>query len=427
MKKVKILLKDGNSFEGIILERPETFPEGFITLKLDSGYNIGIDKSTIKEIREIGNISLGKGEKVKKIKKIKEKEQKGKEKPKLVILHTGGTIASRVDYSTGGVIAQLSPEDLLEMVPELGEWFKVESRLIANIMSENIRFEHYNLFMKEIKSEIEKGADAIIMGHGTDTMHYTAAALHYGIENLPIPIILVGAQRSSDRPSTDAWLNLKGAALFAKEAIKEAIKNSKTIAGVFIAMHKAHSDNIISILPGYRCRKMHTSSRDAFKPINANPVAEVDVSNEKVNFIDTGDFVISEREKLNNLRIHLYDPELKIAIIKAHPNMSPQEILSYKDFDGIILEGTGLGHFPILGDNISDKNNEILNALKTLSNKIPIIMTSQCINGRVNMDVYAPGRILREIGIEGHLSDLTPEATFIKLAHELSKKKKLKN
>ncbi|MCD6589776.1 Glu-tRNA(Gln) amidotransferase subunit GatD, partial [Candidatus Woesearchaeota archaeon] len=351
MEKIRIILKDGRVFEGILIPRPREFSENFISIKLKNGYNIGIAKENIERIEKLGIVE----EKKESEKKL---EIGGKDKPLLVVLHTGGTIASRIDYKTGGVSAKTSPEELVEMVPVIKKFFRVKTRLIANLLSENMRFEHYNHILREIEREIKNNARAIIIGHGTDTMHYTGAALHYSIKGLNIPIVLVGSQRSSDRPSTDAWLNLQGAAIFINKAIKE------NIGGVFIAMHRDESDKEIEILAAYRARKMHTSRRDAFKPINTEPVALVDIEKGGVRLTKNIEEFRNREEKLE---ITYFNPELRIGILKAHPHMDKQEILAFKGFDGLIIEGTGLGHFPIIADDISKKNEEVLKALKELA------------------------------------------------------------
>lgn len=387
MRKVRIKLSDGRVIEGIELDRPSTLSNEFITVKLKNGYNIGIKKANIKDIEYLGEIKQS--ETIKKYKK-------DSKKPLLVVLHTGGTIASKVDYSTGGVVARISPDELVSMVPEIEHYFSVHTELVFNTFSENMTFKHYNVLIDKIAEAVKNNAKGIIIGHGTDTMHYTAAALHFALK-LPIPVVLVGSQRSSDRPSSDAWLNIKGAVLFINEAIK------KDIAGVFIAMHRSMSDDYITILP-YKSRKMHTSRRDAFKPINSKEVAIVDVMNNKVEIID-------DSYKKQELSISHYNENLRIGVLKVHPGLTKEEILFYKDFDALIIEGTGLGHFPV----------ELIPALKEVTSKIPVIMTSQCIYGRINMNVYSTGRMLQEIGVQGNLSDLTSEATLMKIAMQLSK------
>jgi len=199
--KVKVVTKD-EEIEGILMpEQP-----GFVVLKLDSGYNIGVDKKRVREIKVLKKRTKREAE------LPKEKEKKGL--PKITILHTGGTIASKVDYETGGVVSRFTPEEILGMFPELREIANIDSKLIFNISSEDMRFAHYNILAKEVEKEVKKGVDGIIITHGTDTLHYTGAALSFMLKDLGIPVILVGSQRSSDRGSSDAALNLISAAFF---------------------------------------------------------------------------------------------------------------------------------------------------------------------------------------------------------------------
>jgi len=409
-EKIRITLDDGTVLEGMVLPEKE---KGFINIKLDNGYNIGILKERIKKSEIIKKLEK-KGEKKKdfinknnenKANKTNKTNKSNKaNKPTLLIIHTGGTIASKVDYETGAVKPSFSPEYILSRVSLLKE-FNIQVFVLGNILSENMRFEHYNVIMEKI---YKSNVDCVIISHGTDTLHYTGAALHYGMTKY-LPVVLVGSQRSSDRPSTDAWQNLEGAALFLLEALKKGIN------GVFIAMHGDISDGRINILPGYRARKMHTSKRDAFKTINSEEVAIVDLEEKRVILKKVDEYKIKEEKRYTPFK------NLKIGILKAHPSMNKEEISCYKDFDALIIEGTGLGHIPIGIDEITDKNKEILEELKKLAKKIPIYISSQCIYGRINLDVYATGRKLKEIGVKGHLSDITTEALFMKVANELSK------
>ncbi len=392
--KVKIITKD-KEYIGIYVPSPS---KNTFILKLDSGYNLGISKIKIKSIRLI---------KKSKEKKFKKEKIKFKKKlPTVLILHTGGTIASRVSYETGAVISRFKPEELISMFPELKKIANIKSKLIFQIFSEDIRFSHYNKIAKEISKNMN--VKGIIVTHGTDTLHYTASALAFILENIPIPVILVGAQRSSDRGSTDAYLNLISAAYFIAKT---------NFQGVAICMHSSINDETCYILPACKTRKLHTSRRDAFKVINDSPIAEIKKSEIKFFKKPT---ITKEKFKLK-----LIKPNLKIGILKAHPNMYAKEIDNYKNFDGLILEGTGLGQFPI---NYLDKstleNKKTYNKLKQLSKKIPIVMTSQCLFGSLNMNVYATGRKLQDIGIIGNYTDILPETAFIKLAFLLSHHKK---
>lgn len=327
------------------------------------------------------------------------------------ILHLGGTIAAKVSPK-GGVSAQYTAKEILELYPEIKKLAAIKSRLVANMLSENMNFSHYNLLAKEIQKEIKSGVDGIIITHGTDTMHYTSAALSFILENLPVPVILVGAQRSSDRGSSDAALNLVSAVNFI---------NKTDFAEVAVCMHASMEDTHCSILPGLKTKKLHTSRRDAFKPVNAKPYALI--------YHDQGlDLLRKDFKKVNKksrLQLRLFNPKIKIGILKTHPNMSSEEIRFYSKFDGLILEGTGLGHAPIVKtDSFTSENLKIFSELEKLAKKFPVVMTSQCTFGRINMNVYNPGRKLQEIGILGNLNDMTPETAFIKLAWLLSNYKK---
>ncbi len=357
-----------------------------LVLKLDSGYNMGIKKAKIKSFKTL----KGKGNVKKIVKKVKSK----KSLKTIAILHTGGTVASRVDYETGGVSSQFTPEDLLRMYPELGERVNIRSKLILNVFSEDLGFKHYNLIAKEIEKEVKKKVDGVIVTHGTDTMHYSSAALSFILEGLKVPVVFVGSQRSSDRGSSDARLNLVSACDF-------IVKSG--LAGVFVCMHEGMGDDSCLIFNGLKVRKLHSSRRDAFKAVNCKPVARV--SGGKFKILD-GFKVKGEKFKLR-----LFKESLKVGFLKVHPQMCKEEVLCFKKFDGLVVEGTGLGHVGV-NDNL-----EVLKAFKSL--KIPIVMSSQCVFGRVNMNVYSTGRKLQEF-IFGNLNDMTPETSFIKLAWLLS-------
>ncbi len=373
---------------------------GYLVLKLDSGYNIGIDESKIK------NKELVKAAEPAASKETSVEQKKGLKK--IAILHTGGTIASKIDYSTGGVIAQFSAEDMLNLFPELTDIANITSRQIASMQSEMMRFAHHNLIAREVAKEVENGVDGVIVTHGTDTLHYSSAALAFILEGLSVPVLLVGSQRSSDRGSTDAADNLLSAAYFIAES---------DFAGVGICMHENSDDANNLILPATKSRKMHTSRRDAFRPINTTAIARVNYAEKNISFI-------SEYEKRNKktITLKLIKEDIKVGIVKVHPNISADQFAFFSGYDGLVLEGTGLGHIPNQKvDDASAENAKIQKAVeKLVADGTVVADSSQCIYGRVHMNVYTPLRELQDIGVVGHLSDMTPETTFIKLAWLLS-------
>jgi glutamyl-tRNA(Gln) amidotransferase subunit D len=380
-----------------------------IFLKLKSGYNIGIEKTKIKNSKLL--------EQKKEIIKEKTKHDPKKGLPKIMILHTGGTIASRVDYATGAVTAKFTPDEIIGLFPELGTFANIESELISNMPSDDMNFSHYNMIGRAIENALkEEDLKGIILTQGTDTLHYTASALSFMLEHIDIPVLIVGSQRSSDRPSSDAATNLINAAYF----ITQAEKNK--FSGVAICMHQSTNDPDSNILAGTNARKMHSSRRDAFKSINSKFLAKVNYETKKIIIEDKNDlkkYYFNKEQKKFSLKS--FDENIKIGIIRSRPGLRHEEIKIYENFDGIILEGTGLGHFPIeTFDKSTEQNKEILETIKKIAKQHIAVMTTQCINGRVNLNVYSPGRLLKDNGVLGHNIDMITETAYIKLAWLLS-------
>lgn len=398
----------GESISGKLIKEDDEF----LTLKLDSGYNAILKKSQVTV--------LSKKEVKSQAKKTVKSLQKNKSLPKVTILHTGGTIASKIDYTTGAVSSKFEPKELLNLFPELNSIANINSKMIRNMASDDMRFEHFNIMLDEIKKAVNANSDGIIISHGTDTMHYTSAALSYALENLNIPVLLVGAQRSSDRPSSDAYSNLNAAVSF----IVENFKLKKKFSRVGICMHSNISDNEFFILDGINAKKMHSSKRNAFVQVNYLPAAKL--LNSKIEIIRDELFVDNHTENLqNNVKIQKYNPKLKIAFLKVHPSMFPSEVDFYKNCDAVIIEGTGLGHIPISQiDEFTNLHLDILESIKSLiENGVKVIIGVQTTFGVSNLNVYSPGRKLKSLGVYGHGMNLTTETLFMRTAYILSKDK----
>jgi glutamyl-tRNA(Gln) amidotransferase subunit D len=387
----KVLVKtEDKVYKGIMM--PSDNPSTAV-VKLDSGYNVGIDT---KQIKAVEVLDKAKGQT-----SIIKSPASDPSKPTIAILHTGGTVASKVDYETGGVIASFTVADFLQMFPEMKNIANIRSNHISNMMSEDMRFIHYQKIAKAIQDEITAGVKGIIIGHGTDTLAITAAALTFMFDNLPVPVILVGSQRSSDRGSTDSEINLVCAAEFITKT---------DFAGVAICMHASTDDNKCLILPPTKTRKLHTSRRDAFKTVNDTPIAEVDYQTRKIQFLKHYPKKSDVKGKL--ILKNKFDE--KVAIIKTYVNMSPlfYNALIKEKFKGLVLEGTGIGQIP---SNIPE-NLPNYEALKDFIKQGGIVvLTSQCIFGRVHPDIYANCRRLKEIGVIFG-EDMLTETAHIKLA-----------
>ena len=404
---VEVTAKE-ETVRGILVPSSE-FDKETVVIKLDSGYNMGIRNADLVGIKLLQASKMEKEAVKGAVKEHVKAAAKGL--PKISILHTGGTIAARVDYKTGGVTGLFDESEMLSLFPELKDIANINSMKIMQLQSEMVRFSHYNIMAREIEKEIGRGVDGIILTHGTDTLHYSSSALAFMLQGLSIPVILVGAQRSSDRGSTDAALNLLSAAYF--------IANSD-FAGVAICMHESISDTSCLILPATKTRKMHTSRRDAFRPINAKPIASVNYEERKIIF--SGKDYEKKDGSNKKLQVKLFNDKIKVAIIKSHTNMYAGQFEAYKGYDGIVLEGTGLGHIP--NEEIDEHTHEHKRIQSAVAGLIRggtvVVMSPQTIYGRIQMKVYTPQRELTGIGVLGHLNDMTPETTFIKLAWLLS-------
>ena len=369
------------TYSGILMPRYESGDESHVVLKLKSGYNIGIEFEEIKKIEKIGQIESGT-----KDTQILEKDDK---LPKLLLLSTGGTIASKVDYRTGAVTPALSAKELYEAVPEIAKIANVDAEVLFSEYSENLQPEHWLEIAKKIDSVANSDYLGIIIAHGTDTMHYSSAFLSFALSGFKKPIVLVGSQRSSDRPSSDAALNLIGATKF-------LVQTKST--GIFIVMHQNESDDAIACHLGTRVRKNHTSKRNAFQTVGSEP-AFIMYEDKILKNLEKDYF----SEKQYNPRINL---DTKVALIKYHPGFDPNVIdsLIQLQFKAIIFEGTGLGH---IGKTMYDS------VKKAKENGIFLGMTSQCIDGRVSMTVYESGRDLLDMGIVP-LENMIPEVALVK-------------
>ncbi|MDD3248235.1 MAG: Glu-tRNA(Gln) amidotransferase subunit GatD [Methanosarcina sp.] len=381
--------RNGTVYEGKVMPSME----GYIAIKMNSGYNAGFStdkvKVTLQEKKE--ETVNGSGTGVKECKPDGEKiPEPGKKLPKVAILSTGGTIASKIDYRTGAVTSQFTADDILAAIPELKEIADFKGRVISSILSENMDSDSWQNLAKAVVEEIEAGAEGVIITHGTDTMMYSAAALSFMIET-PVPIVFVGSQRSADRPSSDNAMN---AICAARVAISD-------IAEIVVVMHGTTSDDFCEIHRGTKVRKMHTSRRDAFKSVSSLPVGTVDyITGEIKTFID----YTRRGEKSLKFKPGM---EPKCAIVKFTPGADPTVLDYYisNGYRGLVIEGTGLGH-------VSTKWIPLLQ--KAVDAKMPVIVTSQCLNGRICDRVYDTGRDMLKAGaIEGE--DTLPETALVKL------------
>jgi glutamyl-tRNA(Gln) amidotransferase subunit D len=382
------VITSSKTYEGRLMPSFEDKPTTLI-LKLGNGYNVGVKFSRIKKIELVrrGRKTSFPTRKVKHRKTL----------PTILLIATGGTIASRVDYETGGVIALSSPEEFLRANPEISNFANLKLLQPFTVMSENMKFSHYTKLAKIISKEI-KNHDGVIITHGTDTLHLTSAAMSFMLRELGKPVAVVGAQRSSDRGSADGVQNLLCAVHYCLSDIAE----------VSVVMHGSSEDDYCLAIQGAKVRKMHTERRDAFRPINKEPLAKIWPAGEvkiiNKDYRKRGGITKSEQSISN-----------KVALVKAYPNSDPGIIDYYarRGVKGIVIEGTGFGHVPL----------DWLPIIRKYRRKIFFVQTSQCLYGRTNLFVYSPLRKLAELGVISG-ADMLPETAYIKLAWVLGQTSK---
>jgi glutamyl-tRNA(Gln) amidotransferase subunit D len=382
---------DGLTNSGIIMPRHESGDDKHLVLKLGSGYNVSIK---VDEIEKRENLSSP---------EVKPESPDTREDdpklPKIKILATGGTIASRVDYRTGGVTPRLSADDIYEAVPELEKIANIDAEVLFSEYSENLQPDHWTKIAEKLDSLADSDYKGILVAHGTDTMHYTSSFLSFALAGFPIPVALVGSQRSPDRASSDATQNLIAASKFLVES------NTK---GIFLVMHHQEEDQTVACHIGTRVRKNHTSKRAAFETVGGDPAFTITPTLEIQKNIQDDFF----KDVKYNPRIKI---DTKVALVKYHPGYDPKliENLIQTGCKAIIFEGTGLGH---VGRTMHDV------VKKAKENDLFLGMTSQCIDGRVSMTVYESGRDLLELGITP-LENMTPETSLVKAMWALANSK----
>ncbi|MBN1431418.1 MAG: Glu-tRNA(Gln) amidotransferase subunit GatD [Methanomicrobiaceae archaeon] len=363
----------GSELEGFFI----TERDGKAVIKLDSGYNVGIDAGLMKKLETQAPKPP-----------VPVKIEQDESLPPLSIVSTGGTIASKIDYRTGAVTSQFEADDIMRAIPGLAGIGRFSAKVPATILSENMTPAIWKELASTVYSEIRNGARGVIVTHGTDTMAYSAAALSFMIDT-PVPIVFVGSQRSADRPSSDNVMN----------GLCSAAAAVSDLGEVSVVMHATTSDDYCAIHRGTRVRKMHTSRRDAFASIGTDILGTVDYPSLDVKL---SGFAARRRDAEPSLDDRLDE---KVGIMYFYPGMSPAVVESFKGYSGLVIMGTGLGH----------TSSECIPAVRSLvRDGTQVVMTSQCLNGRVCDRVYDTGRDLLNAGvIEG--GDLLPEAAMVKL------------
>ena len=388
--------------------------KNLITMKLQNGYNVSFPESYVDSFEVLDEMPVIEEE-------IVESEPQDGTLPLVHLIHTGGTIASKVDYATGAVTARFDPHELLDAVPELRGIARIRAVKLGNMWSDDLRPRHWNRMLKATEEAFAEGAVGCVITHGTDTLHLSAAAISYGWSGQggrpPGRIVLTGSQRSPDRGSSDATENLIASVQWAAHGpIPSGYRDSSVVI-----VHASSSDGSCAVLPGCACRKYHSSRRDAFKPINQDVLGHV--------FIDGKEARIDYSPEAHDARVEAispkpFDESIRIAQFISDPHLHPDLVQGAidADFDALLFHGTGLGHIPI--SNPEDDSLENTRLRVMLEDHIAkggvVVMVTNAIHGPVNMNVYSKGRDQQDIGIIGHGSLCPPGSALVKLHHLLS-------
>ena len=376
--RIQVTTQDGARFEGLLMPRHGFSGADILTLKLDNGYNLGLlaDGASVEVLQKAT---------LRDVKRRMPAERP--DLPTIAILGTGGTIASFVDYRTGGVHPATKPEELAAAAPELFDVCDLRAEVVFEMFSEDMQPEHWSKIAERVAWHLNNGCRGVVVGHGTDTMGHTAAALAFCLQDLNGPVVLTGSQRSSDRPSSDAGLNLLAAARVAA---------TSDLGEVVVVMHETSDDDRLAIHRATRVRKMHTSRRDAFQSINAVPLGHV--QGDRVELADGYRSACPGPARVDAA----WDEE--VSMITSYPGLWPEHIEDVVRKATVIV-GTGLGH-------IAQRCLPGVQAV--LDRGAHVVMASQCIHGRVNMNVYSTGRDLLTMGVLP-AQDMLPEVAYIKL------------
>ncbi|MEW5936683.1 MAG: Glu-tRNA(Gln) amidotransferase subunit GatD [Candidatus Thermoplasmatota archaeon] len=370
----------GRVLEGVLIPRHELTAADIIVLKLKNGYNVGIKTKEGDEVHLLCR-------KVRAQPSVPDLRADA-EKPTVKLLGTGGTIASYVDYRTGAVHPALTPEQLTGVAPELREICRIDSKVMYSILSEDMTVACWEAIAEETHRALQDRHAGVVIAHGTDTMQFTASALSFMLHDLNAPVVLVGSQRSSDRPSSDARRNLLSAARLAAYG---------NLGEVAVVMHSTLSDDICAIHRGTRVRKMHASRRDAFRTLNAKPLGTI--GPEGIALTEP------HRGRGASSPVLRKGMEERVALLYAYPGMHERLLQAAMRDNGVVIAGTGLGHVP------SKLVPAIAQYIKAGG---CAVMTTQCLGGTVNMNVYSTGRALVKAGVISG-ADMLPETAYVKL------------
>ena len=384
-QRVEVSDPTGRVWSGTVVPRHDFSGDRVLQLKLESGYNIGVQIEPGFRFRLIGAPPPPASA----APRAARAAVPGTDPTWIALLTTGGTIASRVDYETGGVRPVKEEREILDFFPELEASGRIKIVPVFDRLSEDLVPEDWRVLAEKIVATFAAGARGVVVAHGTDTLGFTSAALSFLLTDLPGPVVLVGAQRSPDRPSSDGASNLRAAA---------EVAHDRRIGEVVVVMHAGPSDDRFAVHRGTWVRKMHSSRRDAFRSRNGSPLG----------FVQDGKVELTLPVRPPSKGPAKFDGPIdaRAALLWSYPGLTPERAARFVEgCRGVVLAGTGLGHV----------GSAHLPWIREATQRgVVVAMTTQCLEGNVEPYVYSTGRELLRAGVL-YLDDLIPETAYAKM------------
>jgi L-asparaginase len=302
--------------------------------------------------------------------------------PRILVLHTGGTLMMRAGDG-GGLRPDVYGRDLLAELPILARIADVTTHVLFDLDSGDMQPGHWIEIARAVHAALSDPAiDGVVVVHGTDTMAYSASAVALLLGPLPKPVVFTGAQRPLTEARTDARANLVDAVIAATLPIPEVV--------VTFASH---------VLRGARSIKLDARGLSAFDSPRCAPLAELGVDVEIADHVRRGG------------PLGALDPriEARVLAVRVFPGLDPALVRGAvrAGVRGLVLEAYGTGNLPHLSGSLMPALDE------ARARGVPVVVVSQCPRGAVDMRRYAGGAAAAAAGaISG--GDMTVEAAIAK-------------